>query len=48
MLSREGKAPFETSSGEVDTMLLPEWANQSKYDDIVKILNTLDLKAAGV
>ena len=41
MLSREGKAPFEISSGKVDAMVLPLWADQSKFDDINKILDTL-------
>ena len=43
-LSREGLAPFVPSSGEVDTMVLPSWANQRDFDDINKILDTLILQ----
>ena len=40
-LSREYKAPFEPTSGRVDDMSIPEWADQSKYDDINKILDAM-------
>ena len=41
MLSREGKAPFPPTSGEVDRMRIPVWADQKSYSDIGKILDTM-------
>ena len=33
MLSREGKAPFSPSHGDVEAMQFPAWANQKIYDE---------------
>ena len=46
MLSREGKAPFKPTTGKVEPMVIPDWADQSVYSDIGKVLDTLHVQVS--